>query len=120
MYEKAIINKYKPEFNWQTNSACIDFHLIINGGDNFYYSGSYCDGSFEFYREFNMEQQDLTYVYTEFMKKSIRTIKRFLDRKNKKEYEIDMPIEVLRFKLWNNDSQDYDEVKMSTFLTYCP
>ena len=120
MYKTAIKNKDKKEFDWDNNESCIDFHLIIEGEDNFYYSGSFCYEQYEFYGENNPEQETDVYDYSEFERESIKAVKQFLNRKNKKEYKVDEPLEVLKIKLWNNDSESQDTVMMHTQLTYCP
>lgn len=119
MYATAIKNKDKKEFDWDTNQSCIDFHLIINGISNYYYSGSYCANEFEYYNENHCDDID-TYSLTDFKIEAERTIKKFLNRKNKKEYEIDNHLETLAIVLWDYDKNDYETLKLNLNLTYCP
>lgn len=120
MYENAIKNKDKPEFNWETNSSCIDFHLIIDGKSNYYYSGSYCDGTFEFYNEIHDNEEMAEYDIDEFKTLSKQLVIRFLNRKNKKEYSVDELLDSVPIKIWNELEDHVDELKLSLFLTYCP
>lgn len=119
-YEIAIKNEDKKEFDWNTNSSCIDFHLIIDGKSNYYYSGSYCDGSFEYYDDFHDNEEMLEYSLNEFKTIAEEHIKKFMKRKNKKCYETDELIEVVPIKMWNELEDCEDTVTLSLFLTYCP
>ncbi len=120
MYEVALKNKEKKEFDWDRNSSCLDFHLIIDGQDNYYYSGSYCYSDFEYYDEMNEDEELEKYSIDDFKIESKKAVKKFLNRTNKKEYKIDEIVETIHIVLWNDEKNEYDTLGLVLKLTYCP
>ena len=126
MYETAIKNKEKPEFRWDSNRNCLDFHLISLDEENEcvnhnkYFSGSYCAGEYEWYNEYNEEDRLDQYNLSEFKSEAKRCISQFLNRKNKKEYEVDTIIATMNIELYNYETEDTNYLKLSVQLTFCP
>ena len=119
MYEKAIKNKEKKEFNFEdeNNRNCFDYSIQSDEVEIF---GSMTPIGTDDYQECYTDFYDLPYNKSEFDKKSKALVKRFLNMKNKKEYEEDSIVYTTEMELYNEYDDEYDVFEWELRLTYCP
>lgn len=117
MYETATKNKEKPEFDFGNNRNCLDYY--IEQGEQSFISGSMTPIGNEDYQECYTDFSNLPYSKEEFNKESRKLINRFLNLKNKKEYNEGLVYET-HIRLWNEDLEEYESLHWVLKLTYCP
>lgn len=120
MMEEATVNKNKPQFDFDNNRNCFDFSIEINGdwvggatGNPYKDDEEYIESYFEGWHHTEYDEM-------EFLNESMKKVKKFLNLKNKKEYEWDSVVYKSEIELYNWGTESYDKFPWTLKLTYCP